>query len=337
MKRKGILFLLIIILSHGNFLLAINESIRIEDYSYREGLTSSGVNSVFRDSKGFLWICTTNGLFRYDGYSFKNINSIASGILKYETYCIVEDKNQNFWIGTAGKGIIYYNSHTGKLFSLKLSEGNNSKVNRILFFRNRIWVATNEGLLVFDEKEDIDVNTLFKVKVLWPDPVNKNLQMNVINFIYVQPGSKSLWIGTNSPLYELDPDTYEFKIVNSYNQNSIRWLADYSNSKILASSWDGGVFIVNPSKHILENDSFINEINRIVGDKRVKSAIVDRQNRYWIATFGDGLYIFDKDKNGSLRYENYRNEENLPIKLKSNFIDQIFIDSKGTAWLSMSE
>ena len=337
MKRKGILYLLILILSHGNFLFAINESIRIEDYSYREGLTSSGVNSVFRDSKGFLWICTTNGLFRYDGYTFKNINSIASGILKYETYCIVEDRNQNFWIGTAGKGIIYYNSHTGKLFSLKLSEGNNSKVNRILFFRNRIWVATNEGLLVFDEKEDIDVNTLFKVKVLWPDPVHKNLQMNVINFIYVQPGSKSLWIGTNSPLYELDPDTYEFKIVNSYNQNSIRLLADYSNSKILASSWDGGVFIVNPSKHILENDSFIDEINRIVGDKRVKSAIVDRQDRYWIATFGDGLYIFDKDKNGSLRYENYRNEENLPIKLKSNFIDQIFLDSTGTAWLSMAE
>jgi ligand-binding sensor domain-containing protein len=134
----------------------------------------------------------------------------------------------------------------GNFLALKLSEGNNSKVNRILFFQNRIWVATNEGLLVIDERKDIDVNTLFKVKVLWPDPGNKNLQMNVINFIYSQPGSKSLWIGTNSPLYELDPDTYEFKIVNSYNQNSIRWLADYSNGKILASSWDGGVFVVDP-------------------------------------------------------------------------------------------
>src|SRR5512133_310709 len=221
MKRKGLLYLMILILSHGNLLFAVNERIRIEDYSYREGLTSSGANSVFRDSKGFLWICTTNGLFRYDGYSFKNINSIASEILKYETYCIAEDKNQNYWIGTAGKGIVYYNSHTGKLFNLKLSEGNDSKINRILFFRNRIWVATNEGLLVIDEKEDINVNTLIKVNVLWPDPVNKNLQMNVINFIYSQPGSKSLWIGTNSPLYELDPDTYEFKIVNSYNKNSI--------------------------------------------------------------------------------------------------------------------
>ncbi len=82
---------------------------------------------------------------------------------------------------------------------------------------------------------------------------------------------------------------------------------------------------------------YINEINRIVGDKRVKSAIVDSQNRYWVATFGDGLYIFDKEKDGSMRYENYRNEENLPIKLKSNFIDQIFLDNSGTAWLSMSE
>ena len=334
---KQILIILTLILSNCNFLFAINETIRIEDYSYKEGLTSSGVNSVFKDSKGFLWVCTTNGLFRYDGYSFKNINSIASGILKYETYCIVEDRNQNFWIGTAGKGIVYYNSHNGKLFSLKLSEGNNSKVNRILFFQKRVWVATNAGLLVIDEKENIDVNTFFEVKVLWPDPLQKNLQMNVINFIYTQPGSKSLWIGTNSPLYELDPTSYQFKIINSYNQNSIRWLADYSNGNILASSWDGGVFVVNPEKHIVENDYFINEINKIIGDKRVKSAIVDRQNRYWIATFGEGLYIFDKEKNGSLKYKNYRNEENLPIKLKSNFIDQIFIDSNGTTWLSMAE
>lgn len=337
MKRKGIVILLILILSSINTLFAINESIRIEDYSYREGLTTPGVNSVFKDSKGFLWICTTNGLFRYDGYTFKNINSIASGILKYETYCITEDAEQNLWIGTAGKGIVYYNTHTGKIFSLKLSEGNNSKVNKILFYKNRIWVATNAGLLVTDEKKDISVNTLFDVKVLWPDPQNKNLQTNVINCIYSHPGGNSLWIGSNSPLYELDPDTYEFKIINSFNQNSIRCLADYSDGKILASSWDGGVFAVNPEKHILENDTYINEINRIVGDKRVKSAIVDKQNRFWIATFGEGLYIFDKEKNGRLKYDNYRNEENLPIKLKSNFIDQIFLDETGTAWLSMAE
>lgn len=338
MVNKVILLLhLTLILGLSNILLASNETLRIEDYSYKEGLTTSGVNSVYKDSRGFLWICTNNGLFRYDGYSFKNINSIATGYLKFETYCIVEDKNQNFWIGTAGKGIVYYNSHTGKLFNLKLSEGNNLRVNRMLVFKEKIWVATNAGLLVVDPVENIDETSVLDTKVLWPDPAQKALQMNVINYIYAQPGSNKLWIGTNSPLYELDPETYQFRPVDSFNQNSIRWVSDYPNGKMLVSSWDGGIFLVNPKTLKVENDKYVNDINRIIGDKRVKTAIVDKQNRCWIATFGDGLYIFSKDISGNMKYENYRNEEKMPLKLKSNFVDQIFLDDAGNAWLSIAE
>jgi signal transduction histidine kinase/ligand-binding sensor domain-containing protein/DNA-binding response OmpR family regulator len=336
--RRTIIILLFATISyHCNFLFAEDETLRIEDYSYKDGLTSSGVNSVFKDSRGFLWVCSNNGLFRYDGYSFKNINSIASGFLKYETYCITEDKHNNFWIGTAEKGVFYYNSHTGKLFNLKLSEGNNSKVNSIIFFQEKVWIATNSGLLVIDEQDNITNNSFFEAKILLPDPLHKPLQMNVINFIYAQAGGKTLWIGTNSFLYELDPVSCKFRFINSFDQNSIRSLSDYPNGSILVSSWDGGIFVVNPHKHQVENDLFVNEINKIVRDKRVKSAIVDKKGRYWIATFGEGLYIFYKDKNGQLMYENYRNEESMPLKLKSNFIDQIFIDGAGTAWISMAE
>jgi signal transduction histidine kinase/ligand-binding sensor domain-containing protein/DNA-binding response OmpR family regulator len=336
---KSLIFVipLILFFSPKNSVYALDETLRIEDYSYNEGLTTSGVNSVYKDSKGFLWICTNNGLYRYDGYNFKNINSLADGYLKFETYCIVEDKNHNFWIGTAGKGIVYYNTHTGKLFSLKLKAANNLKVNRILIFKEKVWVATNAGLIVVEEKEFIDENTVFDAVVLWPDPANKSLQMNVINFIYTHPGSKSLWIGTNSPLYELNPDTYQFTGVDSYNQNSIRWISDYSEEKILVSSWDGGIFLTNPKTKRLENDWYITEINKIIGDKRVKTAIIDNHNRCWVATFGDGLYIFKKDSSGKLKYENYRNEEKLPLKLKSNFVDQVFLDESGMAWLSMAE
>jgi signal transduction histidine kinase/ligand-binding sensor domain-containing protein/DNA-binding response OmpR family regulator len=336
-KRRVYIILASLIFIHCRYSAAINESVKIENYSYKEGLMASGVNSVYKDSKGFLWMCTNNGLFRYDGYIFKNINSIANGYLKYETYCIIEDEHQNFWIGTAGRGVFYYNTHTGKLFPLKLSEGGNSKVNRILFYQKKIWFATNTGLIVVDEKENIDENTYIEARVLLPDSLHRNLQTNLINFVYAQPGSKSLWVGTNSILCELNPDTYQFKFINSNNQNSIRWLSDYFNNNIIASSWDGGVFVVNPRKKGLENDTFINEINKIVGNKRVKSAIIDKQKRCWVATYGEGLYIFKKEKNGKISYENYRNEETLPNKLKSNFIDQIFNDNTGITWISMSE
>lgn len=38
----------------------------------RDGLSNSQVNCVFRDSRGFVWIGTSYGLNRYDGYRFKS-------------------------------------------------------------------------------------------------------------------------------------------------------------------------------------------------------------------------------------------------------------------------
>lgn len=336
MKKKSIITLFIYVLVAYS-LDAQNESIRIENFFYKDGLKTSGVNSVYKDSKGFLWLCTKNGLFRHDGYSFKNINAIASGNLKYETYSILQDKYDNFWIGTAGKGVVYYNTRSGRVFNLKLSQGNNSKVNQIFFFQEKIWLSTDKGLLVIDNIKDVDSSTVLDTKVFLPEPSSKGLQMNVINFVYAKPDSKTLWVGTNSSLYELNTDTYKFSIIRSNNQESIRWISDYNGEKIIVSSWDGGVFLVNLKTHLLENDPFVNEMNKIVGDKRVKSAQLDSQNRCWVATFGEGLYIFEQDVNGKIKFENYRDNDNKALKLKSNFIDQIFFDGSGIAWISMAE
>ena len=35
------------------------------------GLSSSQINNIFKDSKGFVWIGTPYGLNRYDGYRVK--------------------------------------------------------------------------------------------------------------------------------------------------------------------------------------------------------------------------------------------------------------------------
>lgn len=38
----------------------------------RHGLSNSQVNCILQDSRGFIWICTSFGLCRYDGYRFQN-------------------------------------------------------------------------------------------------------------------------------------------------------------------------------------------------------------------------------------------------------------------------
>ncbi len=41
----------------------------------RDGLTSSQINCILKDSRGFMWFGTPAGLYRFDGYTFKNFQS----------------------------------------------------------------------------------------------------------------------------------------------------------------------------------------------------------------------------------------------------------------------
>jgi ligand-binding sensor domain-containing protein len=55
------------------------ERLPIKSYDSADGLASSFVGRVVRDSHGFIWVCTRNGLSRFDGYRFVNYNT-AQGL-----------------------------------------------------------------------------------------------------------------------------------------------------------------------------------------------------------------------------------------------------------------
>ena len=46
------------------------EKLLLQTYSSADGLASSIIHHIFRDSKGFLWLARRGGLSRYDGYEF---------------------------------------------------------------------------------------------------------------------------------------------------------------------------------------------------------------------------------------------------------------------------
>ena len=38
----------------------------------QDGLTISQINCILKDSRGYVWFGTPAGLYRYDGYTFRN-------------------------------------------------------------------------------------------------------------------------------------------------------------------------------------------------------------------------------------------------------------------------
>ena len=84
------------------------EQFSFERFSIEDGLSSSTINSIIQDKKGFLWIATENGLNRYDGYSFKvylHNPDDSSSLSQNFIWSLAEDKDGFIWAGTEGGGL----------------------------------------------------------------------------------------------------------------------------------------------------------------------------------------------------------------------------------------
>ena len=77
----------------------------------KNGLTSSQVNCILKDSRGYVWIGTPAGLYRYDGYVFKNYQSDSQdGSSLSDSYILSlqETLDGNLWIETASGYCVYH-------------------------------------------------------------------------------------------------------------------------------------------------------------------------------------------------------------------------------------
>src|SRR5262249_49896535 len=74
-------------------------------YTTEDGLWSGFVNYSMRDSHGFIWFCTRDGLSRFDGYHFTNYK-IAGGPSSQNFTYLFETRGGAFW-GMLGDNHIY--------------------------------------------------------------------------------------------------------------------------------------------------------------------------------------------------------------------------------------
>ena len=90
-----------------------------KDYMFRhieadEGLSNSQINTIFQDSRGYMWFGTSSGLNRYDGFQMKvyrssmtDANSLPDSYIRD----IREDVSGFLWVQTS-EGYAIYNPAT---------------------------------------------------------------------------------------------------------------------------------------------------------------------------------------------------------------------------------
>src|SRR5436190_22787918 len=75
------------------------EQLPFKTYTTADGLARDQINRIVRDSRGFLWFCTREGLSRFDGYTFTNYAN-AQGLPGRAVNDLLETRNGIYWVAT---------------------------------------------------------------------------------------------------------------------------------------------------------------------------------------------------------------------------------------------
>lgn len=331
-------------------------------YTIDNGLPSNTVYSVYRDSKGFLWIATPKGIARYNGISFQTFTT-SDGLPDNEVFFFQEDKQGRLWLATYNGELCFYKDsrfHTAvNTRFLKLPFKNT--------FINKIAVEEDSSVtIMFDNQEKfiniagskidiVDVNVpdvkgffgMYKLRnglyrFFYPDSTkdidkfHKVINRKLVLYNFSNPdiphgtaysiAQDQRFIVRNNDVF--NPQMERVKVINP--RNKIDFHAPI-------------IYFDKSEKFFLGTESglYIDDSIHVIPDVKVTSITQDIERNYWVTTLFDGLYVIDNNYinfhlynrayEGNIRYSYaddnnlfYTNSENNLYRLKNNDITCLF-------------
>ena len=303
----------------------------VENYNFKnitieDGLSQSTVETIYQDSKGYIWIGTNDGLDRYNGYEFKyykhdkdDKNSIPNNY----SVDIIEDKNGHIWVSTInGLSRIDPDTDEIKNYSSDKNNGNLSDNNlwQILYTtEGKFLVSSINGLNLYDEENDTFNRVLSKENEL-PS-----------QFIYSvkEDSNGHIWVGTDKSLVELDKN---LNLVKSYEdtvgESEVYNVYDDLKGNVWVCTLDNGLFRINLSDKSVKNYRNTSSEFSIMSNN-VKDVINDSNGQLWVAT-DKGICAFDYKTDKFRKYNKKAYESNT---LVDNMVFCLFKDRSGVIWL----
>lgn len=281
-------------------------------------LTSSRVNDIEQDERGYIWIGSENGLNRFDEWNnvtfFHDPNDPAT--LKYNNVCdILSDTGGNLWIAT-GAGIQKYEPDGSGFSEIVFPGGIKPSVRSIIQTGPEQLMAVTSGYGVYsvdtramkavnEDKLDEFIATKYAHLIrqdglnrIWIageggiiKAVDKNLRPLhtdklpdiVIDIDYDL--DNDIWAVTGSSLYRWDGRQSKFIRVEGTPELNITGLLRTNEGKILVHTLEDGVFALETENNSLRE---LKEYSDIKKDG-ILEMHQDRNGDIWCATLKGGI------------------------------------------------
>lgn len=292
-------------------------------YSANSQLSSSLINDLYQDRRGFIWASTEFGLNKFDGTHFahyKHVDNDTTSLIHSHVRAVYEDSYRNLWIRCL-KGLMLYHPETDD-FGLITMKGRKGAVHvtSLKELKNgEVW-GTTAGDTIFR------MNLSEKVM----EPMNEmqdKLQLSTLNNIF-EDSQRNLWFCT---------ETQGLVCFNPKSEAILRFrYPDISENSISAIEEDdqGNIFIGTLTKGLClydkENNKFIPIPYENTQNLPVKKlAFID--GKLLIGTDGKGVKTYNPQLQ---RIEDYPIDA-TPFDLSTGKVHSILQDKDENLWLGI--
>lgn len=305
-----------------------------QKFSPGYGQSKNLMSSVIEDADGKLWISSYKHLFQFNPADnsfreFENRLPREDNITIQAMEIFQDSFDKNFlWLGTWGDGLVHFDKRSGEFVSYKLTSHASRNLDNIVFDihqhgKNILWLATNRGIVVFDEqKKSFDgfacdslskkavVNTQIHAiytddeGILWIGAVNglANIHPAKQNFI-----SQPLWVNAPLPKFYYEEQTDKIYGIRYYSNRSLHIYDRRTGTQTVHPIPDADALGAEPFSILKDDDGLI-----------------------WIGTT-KGIYTFDEKKK---KFSLLNVSQELHTPDRSLYARSAYKDSNGNLWFA---
>lgn len=305
------------------------ERLPLRAYNTADGLAHNHINRIRQDSRGFLWICTDEGLSRFDGYRFTNYTA-ADGVPHQYVNDLLETRRGVYWIATDG-GVCRLNPGHGTrpMFTVyRPGEREESRhVNSLAEdIDGAILCATSDGLFRLEQAGG-EVRLRY-VEIGLPRERQNDPLVNVIRF----DRQGTLWVGAGSGLFRRNRAGHWERYTKEQGlpDNFIDTLLEDRKGRLWAGTRIGGfcrlVADPRPDAKIVEQ---VYSVADGLPEKDVRAMFQSSDDKIWIGTSGGLTEFNEAASRAEKRFRTYNDSHGL----SESAVCQLAEDRNRNLWI----
>lgn len=324
----------------SNEIASHNSAIKFEHVTTKQGLTHNRIFDIVKDSTGFMWVATLNGLNRYDGYNFKNFKhhlQDSSSLSENFIEVLFIDNKNNLWVGTNFKGLNKFipeqesflrYDHNPKQPS-SIADGSIRAINQL---RNgKILVGTNNGLSLMSDEDGSFDNFRHD-----PNDFLSIVGNEVSTICIANDGTP--WIGTSKGISIMDTSNNSFSSLigesnksNVFVDDDVLCLTQTSDSLMWIGTVRGLKSYNLVTKTVTTYYHKPNDINSICNNY-IRTLQVDTYGNLWVGTENGITKLINPGKYNQEFYH-YKYSSSNTNSLSGDKVWCFYLDKQDFMWI----